>query len=322
MENVCTHDISIPQVSVIIPVYNTAPYLCDTLDSICNQTLRELEIILINDGSTDGSPDIMEQYARKDPRIQCHSQPNQGLGVARNNGLLHATGEYIYFMDSDDLLEKDALRQCYELGKREQLDLVTFDADIFPKSKAITNTPCSYCRKDMIDENKIWNGPELLQQELEQWLFITSVPLLFCNHIFLKKIFAGFPAGIIHEDHIFTLRIMLNAKRIRYTSHPYFKRRIRPESIMTRKFSMRNIEGYTQTFMQISSWKTRHKEWETIINLYLKQTINSVIWLGHQMTFLEKVETYCRIRRLKFSKYVTLKNWIVFWFKPTPKSHI
>ena len=85
-----------PEVSVIIPIYNTAAYLRKALDSICGQTLKELEIILIDDGSTDGSRGIIEEYAKRDARIRWYAQPNQGLSVARNRGLLHATGKYIY----------------------------------------------------------------------------------------------------------------------------------------------------------------------------------------------------------------------------------
>ena len=97
-----------PEVSVIIPIYNTAAYLRKALDSICDQTLKELEIILIDDGSTDGSRGIIEEYAERDARIRWHAQPNQGQGVARNTALALATGRYIYFMDSDDLLGRDA----------------------------------------------------------------------------------------------------------------------------------------------------------------------------------------------------------------------
>lgn len=85
-----------PKVSVIIPVYNTGYYLRETLNSICTQTLEEQEIILLNDGSTDGSMKIIEEYATKDSRIQYHTQPNQGLSVARNQAMKHATGKYIF----------------------------------------------------------------------------------------------------------------------------------------------------------------------------------------------------------------------------------
>ena len=90
-----------PKVSVIIPVYNTAPYLHEALSSITRQTLQELEIIIVNDGSTDGSGEIIREVAETDGRIKVFEQENQGQSVARNVGLEQATGEYIYFMDSD-----------------------------------------------------------------------------------------------------------------------------------------------------------------------------------------------------------------------------
>ena len=97
------------KVSVVIPVYNTEKYVREAVESIMNQTLRELEIIIINDGSTDNSLQVVEELAAADSRIQVYSQTNQGLSMARNAGITHAHGRYIYFMDSDDLLEKDAI---------------------------------------------------------------------------------------------------------------------------------------------------------------------------------------------------------------------
>ena len=119
-----------PKVSVIIPVYNTAPYLHEALSSITRQTLQELEIIIVNDGSTDGSGEIIREVAETDGRIKVFEQENQGQSVARNVGLEQATGEYIYFMDSDDLLSLNALEICYDYCRRLRLDFVFFDGDI------------------------------------------------------------------------------------------------------------------------------------------------------------------------------------------------
>ncbi|HRR50123.1 MAG TPA: glycosyltransferase family A protein, partial [Bacteroidales bacterium] len=98
-----------PKVSVIIPVYNSADYLKETLLSVISQTLRDTEIIVVNDGSTDKSEEIIESYQKGDSRIKYLFQPNQGQSIARNVGLDNATGDFVYFMDSDDLLEQDAL---------------------------------------------------------------------------------------------------------------------------------------------------------------------------------------------------------------------
>ncbi len=303
-----------PKVSVIIPIYNTDTYLNEALDSICNQTLKDVEIILINDGSTDNSQHIIEEYTEKYDRIKYRIQTNQGQSVARNNGLLLATGKYIYFMDSDDILKTTALEQCYEICEKEQLDFVTFDAETISENSNSINL-FNYCRKGIISEGKLWNGIELLNYELERNVFIVSPWLYFINRSFLKKNFSGFPAGVIHEDHILAMQITLNASHIRYIAQSYFKRRIRVQSTMTNNFNMRNIEGYTAVCTQIRSWAQANEKWSTVIRLYLTGTLNSVIWSAHKMTLLEKMETACRFRRLKFSKYVSLRNWIVFWFK-------
>lgn len=314
MNNNPTSTILPPKVSVIIPIYNTDAYLRQALDSICNQSLREIEIILVNDGSTDNSQLIIEEYAQKDARIRCLLQPNQGQGVARNNGLHLATGKYIYFMDSDDILDINTLKQCYDMCEYDNLDVVFFDAETFVEAENVHDA-FSYQRKGKINEDKIWEGIHLLHYELANDLFVVAVWLCFANHAFLSKCFNGFPSGIIHEDHVFAMQIMLNASRIRYIGQPYFKRRVRADSTMTHSFSMRNIEGYTTVCTRIRNWARENEKWSPIINLYLEKTLNSVVWLSHRMTILEKIEMICRFQRLKLSTYITTKNWIIFWIK-------
>ena len=174
-----------PEVSVIIPIYNTAAYLRKALDNICGQTLKELEIILIDDGSTDGSHGIIEEYAKRDARIRWYAQPNQGLSVARNRGLLHATGKYIYFMDSDDILDTQALRHCHDLCEKRELDFIFFDAKPLTESADSQNIP-NYDRKGKIDES-VHSGMEMLDYELSNRLFLTPVYLCMVNRLFLKK---------------------------------------------------------------------------------------------------------------------------------------
>lgn len=111
------------KVSVIIPVYNTELYIKQTVESIQKQTLYDIEIIIINDGSTDNSLSLLLELSKQDHRIKIFSQENQGLSISRNTGLEKASGEFVYFMDSDDLLEKDALEICYQKCIAEKLDL-------------------------------------------------------------------------------------------------------------------------------------------------------------------------------------------------------
>jgi glycosyltransferase involved in cell wall biosynthesis len=299
-----------PKVSVIIPIYNTDAYLSEALDSICNQTLKELEIILINDGSTDKSQNIIEEYAVRDSRIQWHIQPNQGQGVARNHGLQYATGEYIYFMDSDDILDTTALQQCYDACEQKKLDFVFFDAETIMETPAYLP---DYNRKNKIND-KIWKGTELLEYELNQYIFSAPCWLCFTRHSFIRKYFTGFPVSS-HEDHIFVIQIHLYAQRVAYINQTFFKRRVRPNSTMTNNFSMRDIEGYSVICSKMLSLRQQHPEWTSIIDKYLWQTLNAIIWNAHRMTFLEKIETVCRFRRLSFNQYITFRHWLVFWFK-------
>ena len=115
------------KVSVIIPVYNTAQFLPQCLDSISNQTLKEIEIICINDGSTDNSLEILNTYAQKDKRIIVLNQNNQRQGAARNKGLKIAKGEYVQFVDSDDWLHPECLERLYEKAKKFNLDMLNFE---------------------------------------------------------------------------------------------------------------------------------------------------------------------------------------------------
>lgn len=130
-----------PKVSVIIPVYNSQAYLRQCLDSICCQTLSQIEIICVDDGSTDGSLELLNQYAAMDSRIQVLTQKNSGAGAARNHGLHAARGEYLSFLDSDDFFEPDMLELACEKADTCQADFVVFQSDKYymDKKKFVKN---------------------------------------------------------------------------------------------------------------------------------------------------------------------------------------
>ena len=120
-----------PKVSVIIPVYNTEPWLKECLDSVLRQTMAGFEVICVDDGSTDRSGAILKDYAARDARFCVISQKNKGQSAARNAGINVARGTYIYFLDSDDYIEPDLLETaCRELDKKK-LDIVFFDTVVF-----------------------------------------------------------------------------------------------------------------------------------------------------------------------------------------------
>lgn len=144
-----------PKVSVIIPVYNVEKYLRQCLDSVINQTLTDIEIICVDDGSTDSSLAILEEYASKDDRIKILKQQNAGAGVARNTGLTIAKGEYLYFFDSDDFLELNALEKLYQQAICVSADICIFKFKDYDSLNDDYSSVESSLRLNLIPENKM-----------------------------------------------------------------------------------------------------------------------------------------------------------------------
>lgn len=117
-----------PKVSIIIPIYNTAPYICKCLDSVLKQTLKDIEIICINDGCTDGTAEILNEYSLADKRIKVVAHNNLGPGVSRNEGISKAEGEYLIFVDGDDWIEPELCDECYKKAKQYSVPLISFNA--------------------------------------------------------------------------------------------------------------------------------------------------------------------------------------------------
>lgn len=224
------------KVSVIIPVYNVEPYLSACLDSVCHQTLRDIEIICINDGSTDRSLDILQCYAERDSRIQVYSQENRGPGEARNAGIYRAHGEYIQFVDSDDMLEPDALLYAYEKAKAEKLDVFAFDAHaVFDSAEMETEKGAYrtyYPRPDRY--RNITPGEAFFTRQILDGKFIMQPCCQLIMRKFLLKSGVRFIPGILQEDNAFTVEMLLHAQRVSHENRPFYIRRVRPGSIMTR----------------------------------------------------------------------------------------
>ena len=137
-----------PLVSIIIPVYNVERYLRKCLDSICGQTHRNLEILCVNDGSTDGSAAILEEYAARDKRIKIFSQKNAGQGAARNLALNHATGEWVTGVDADDFLAIDAIEYACS-GISDSVDIINFGILVIWENTAVDPAmEAHFSRKD------------------------------------------------------------------------------------------------------------------------------------------------------------------------------
>ena len=146
------------KVSVIIPVCNAEEYLRQCLDSIVCQTLQDIEIICIDDGSTDNSIAILEEYARKDSRVEVICQPNAGAAAARNNGLLHAQGEYLSILDCDDFFEPDMLEKSYQRAKEADADMVVFRCDLYDDKTGRFRSGDYAIRWDLLPQKDVFSA--------------------------------------------------------------------------------------------------------------------------------------------------------------------
>lgn len=182
-------------VSVIIPIYNVEQYLAKCLGSVVNQTYENLEIICVNDCSPDGCAQILEEYAKKDNRIKIiNREKNGGLSAARNTGLENATGEYIYFLDSDDWIDLDYLEKMVEAINYSGVDIV-LNTNILSEEEGKRATPFFY--------GKYFKAPEK-GEFLESLFAIQSTPCMVWAHLYNKSFLDEnhllFPEGYIHED--------------------------------------------------------------------------------------------------------------------------
>jgi len=304
-----------PKVSVIIPVYNTELYIEETLQSIINQTFNEIEIIVINDGSTDNSLAVINNIASLDLRIRVFSQLNKGLSETRNTGIELALGEYIYFMDSDDLLENDALEKCYYHCNDNHLDFTFFDAEIFYDKRDNTNLlNINYNRSGMIRGN-VFINLEIFKNLVKKNLFRASACLIFTNLNFLKKNNLRFYPGILHEDELFTPILFIEADLIGYIPEPLFKRRVRSGSIMTNKFSMQNISGYFIVAKQLLNHiQNKNTEVQNVIHLLIKNTLNAAIYKCSALPILDRIKITL-ICFQSFGNYITFRTYMILLFK-------
>ena len=297
------------KVSVILPIYNVAPYLDEAFQSLLTQTLSDIEIIAVNDGSTDNSQEVIERYAAQDSRIVAIRQENQGLSGARNTALQYATGEYIYMMDSDDIISApDALSTCYDYAVNNNADFIFFDGDrFFDGGKDCIST---IKRTHLVEENTKYDGEFLLNLMLDKRNHNSAVWLLLINHKFLKNIGLSFYPGIIHEDELFTTILTLSSNSIYCLKRSFVNHRVRSSSIMGQRYTKRNISCYLTVADELLRFQQT-----PIIHKFLRYTLSKVFYTGHQIALKDKPSVFLRALRSRYLKYIGLKSTLVFWLK-------
>ena len=187
-------------ISIIIPAYNAEKYINKCLDSIIHQTKKELEIIVINDGSTDKTEDKVKEY--KDKRIKYFKNKNQGIGKTRNFGIEKATGSYIMFIDSDDYIEKDACEKMFNKARNDNLDIVICDF-----YKEYDNGTIEEIHTNTFSNSSLKDNPDIITEYLCPWAKIYDRKMIIDNKI-------KFVENLKYEDAPFVIKALCTAKKI------------------------------------------------------------------------------------------------------------
>lgn len=222
-----------PLVSVIVPIYKVERYLKDCLDSIVNQTYKNLNIILINDGSPDNCDSICKSYALKDKRIVYFEQDNKGLSAARNLGIANAKGEYYLFIDSDDIIKLDMIYRLVSIITSNNAYIATARMQRFKDGKSIKEKNCKV--KIQVRSGRKYS--QLMARPMGVFCFA-------CNRLIHRSLFEGysFPVGLIFEDVYVMPRIVYNCNKVVSTNEALYYYRIRNTSLSHSKFSLKSIQ--------------------------------------------------------------------------------
>lgn len=237
----------IPKVSVIVPIYNVEEYLENCLCSIINQTLKEIEIILVDDGSPDRCPEICDNYALKDSRIKVIHKKNAGLGYARNSGLNIAQGEFIAFVDSDDFVEVNMFERLYEVAKDYQLDTVYCGFNQYRNGTFYPNSEVDgfkFFEADKIQREVLMNMIASLPEQKKERTYYMSVWHAIYSAEIIKSNGILFPSerDIISEDIIFDIDYLLNSKRLAYIPDCLYNYRCNNQSLSKKFRRDRNVK--------------------------------------------------------------------------------
>lgn len=221
------------KVSIIVPVYNVEKVINKCLTSLVNQTLKDIEIIVVNDGSPDNSQVIIDKYAKKDKRIRSFIKQNGGLSDARNYGLDKAQGEYIMFVDSDDYIDLFACEKLFKEASKAKVDILV--GNYYDVKDGIIEPNICKCSESIL------TSVDFIKEYFSQKNVSLMSWLLFYKRSFLIKNKLKFLKGVFHEDEEFTPRAMLKANKIKFIDYKFYYYVYNTNSITKKKDKSKNI---------------------------------------------------------------------------------
>lgn len=293
------------KVSVIIPVYNTELYLIQCLDSLVNQTLKEIEIICIDDGSTDNSLQILQNYMSKDKRLIVKKQKNMGPGMARNEGIRKAQGKYIIFLDSDDWFEPNFLEEMVKRAEETNADIVICKADEFD-----TNTQRRFSGEWMLKKRFLPGtlfSPFTISDHIFQFTYGMAWDKLYRTDYILKSKIE-FPALANSEDLVFVFPSLLCAERIAVYPQTFIHHRINRNSSVSNSRE-KNPDAPYQAFQMVKNILEEKNLTPKFKRSFLNWAMEFLIWHISNMDHSEIQKSYYKklkndwFRDLEFEKY-------------------
>ncbi|CAI0768609.1 Hyaluronan synthase [Serratia ficaria] len=240
--------------SVIVPLHNAGSLFEPFLASLLAQHERRLEVIIVNDGSTDGSGDIAHRYAAQHPHIRVIDQANAGVSNARNAGLAIARGKYVAFPDADDLLAPEMYSTLLEQAEKHQLDVMQCNGERYFASQDELK-PIFPAQR--LSSTAVIDGVQWFERALKSRRFIHVVWLAIYRLDFIKQHRLYFEPGLHHQDIPWTTEVMFNAQRVKYLSKPLYRQRVHDRSISNRRRTGNANVQYQRHYMKIVEMLTQ-----------------------------------------------------------------
>lgn len=296
--------------SFIVPIYNVENYIEKCIDSLINQTFRDIEIILVDDESPDNCPKICERYAKVDNRIKVIHKKNGGLSDARNAGLKIATGDYVIFVDSDDYIDINTCKN-FAFYAKKNYDILIGEAVV---ENAKLNL--SHIKSDniMTGEEYLLNAYRAGKAPMAVWLNVYRRKFLLNNNLKFKY-------GILHEDEEFTPRTFLNAKRVFCTNIIFYHYIIRDNSITTKEDKRKNANDLYKTcceleiiYGNIQKKELRNYLLDSLAVKYLNMfQVGKLYQYGEEYLHKDFIKKNAKMKRTRYKTYIySFSPWIYY----------
>ncbi|MBQ8931779.1 MAG: glycosyltransferase [Ruminiclostridium sp.] len=302
------------KVSIVVPVCNVENYLVECLDSVVNQTLREIEIICVDDGSKDSSLSILREYEKKDHRVKVITKPNSGYGNTMNVGMDMATGEYIGIVESDDYVERNMFQRLYDTAKKFDAQIVKSDHYIFSTRNGRKNKTIQYlCPPEYY--NKVINSElykEIFDFSMMNWTGVYRTDFIRENNIRHNE-----TPGASFQDNGFWFQVMSLAKRVVMLNEAfYYYRQDNPNSSINSKAKVYCIcdeYNYIQSFIE-SNGNLKHTHFNKFFSKKVFNYLHSYKRIAEEfkVDFLKRIgEEFDRDMKLPYLKLEQLDPWIL-----------